>query len=64
MTNKNDIVFADGSVIKSGRLEYIGSTFRFGDYVVHEFKETRFAGDDSSASEILIQMQKETKEDD
>lgn len=62
MTNKNDIVFADGSIIKAGRLEYLGSTYHRNGYSVHEFREVRVFGDERPGSEILIQMQKETNE--
>ena len=40
MKNENDIVFADGTVIKAGSLEYLGSRYTANGETVYEFRET------------------------
>lgn len=62
MTNKNDIVFADGSVIKAGNLEFIGSRYTAHGETVYEFRETGKKDCPYRSSSLLEQFGKE-KED-
>ncbi len=62
MKNVHDIVFADGTVIPRGCLEYLGSVYGRNGYAIHEFREYRFPGDCSVGSGLISQMKKDDQQ--